>query len=183
VSTPSNPQRSAEAVRDAADSELLAEWVRRYRPVLTSYFRKRLRGTADVEDLVQEAFLRLARQHELRAVKWVEPYLFQVASNVLTDYVRTAVVRHRQHHEIYEDEAHPTEVYAPETVLADRQFMSRVLAALKELPERTQTIFFLRRWDELPNTDIARMMGISVSAVEKHITKALAHLKERMADL
>lgn len=182
MSIPPNAYRDAPTPLDDASSHLLAGWARRYRSVLASYFRKRLRGSGDVEDLVQEVFLRLARQHELGAVRLIEPYLFQTASHVLTDHLRAAAVRHDKDHETYEDAAHPTEVCAPEAVIADRQSVDRLLAALAELPERTQMIFILRRWDELPNADIARLVGISVSAVEKHITKALVHLKERLKE-
>ncbi len=180
MSSPPNIKPAGTPALSPLSSRLLAEWSQRYRSALVSYFRKRLRTSAEVEDLVQEVFLRLARQHELNTIRFVEPYLFQTASHVLTDHARLGAARRVQDHETYEDCAHPTEVCAPETVLADRQLVSRLLEALAQLPERTQTIFILRRWDELPNADIARMLGVSVSAVEKHIGKALMHLKERL---
>jgi RNA polymerase sigma-70 factor (ECF subfamily) len=167
---------------DYATNRLLAEWTRRYRPALASYFRKRLRAPGEAEDLVQEVFLRLARQHDLSAIRLIEPYLFQTASRVLTDYLRAGVVRHAGKHDSFEEEAHSGGVSSLEAVIADRQSVDRLLQALAELPERTQMIFVLRRWDGLANADIARMVGISVSAVEKHITKALVHLKARIDD-
>lgn len=167
---------------DSPTRGLLAEWSARYRSVLVRYFHKRLRNAGEVEDLVQEVFLRLARQRELSAVRLVEPYLFQVASHVLTDHARSAAVRHVQDRESFEEDTYSSEVGAPEAVLADRQDVDRALEALAELPEKTRMIFMLRRWEELPNAEIARTMGMSVSAVEKHITKALIHLKERMGN-
>lgn len=162
--------------------ELLADWSRRYRTSLENYFRKRLPAPGEIEDLVQEVFLRLARQRELTAVRFIEPYLFQTASRVLTDHVRAITSRRRKDHEPYEEDAHATAVSSAESVITDRQTVTQLLKALAELPEKTRTVFMLRRWDELPNADIARMLGVSVSAVEKHITRALIHMKERMRD-
>lgn len=180
MTVPPTVRQHATVAPGRSASELLIDWTQRYRPALASYFRKRLRTPADVEDLVQEVFLRLARQHELGSIRMIEPYLFQSASHVLTDHARAAAVRHAEDHEPYDDDAQPREVSSPERVVAGRQSVDRLLQALAELPERTRMIFVLRRWDGLSNAEIARLVQLSVSAVEKHITRALIHLKARV---
>jgi RNA polymerase sigma-70 factor (ECF subfamily) len=47
------------------------------------------------------------------------------------------------------------------------------------LPARTRDIFVLFRLDQLKQSEIAARMGISVSAVEKHVVRAVAHLARR----
>ncbi len=54
--------------------------------------------------------------------------------------------------------------------------LKRVMDALGALSEKTRHIFILRRLEQMKCEDIASFYGVSVSAVEQHITKALAHL-------
>ena len=51
--------------------------------------------------------------------------------------------------------------------------------ALHELPERTRVVFTLHRFEEMSYAQIARRLQVSVSAIEKHMIKALAHLARR----
>jgi RNA polymerase sigma-70 factor (ECF subfamily) len=53
---------------------------------------------------------------------------------------------------------------------------------LLELPERTRTIFVLRRMEGLRYQDIAQRLGISLSLVEKQMARAVAYLSQRMHD-
>jgi len=53
-------------------------------------------------------------------------------------------------------------------------------AALLQLNERTRDVFVLSRLERMKYAEIAEMYGISVSAVEKHMIKALAHLARRV---
>jgi RNA polymerase sigma factor (sigma-70 family) len=53
---------------------------------------------------------------------------------------------------------------------------------LLELPERTRQIFVLRRLEGLSYFEIGRRLGVSVSAVEKHMQRAVRHLAARTGD-
>jgi DNA-directed RNA polymerase specialized sigma24 family protein len=50
---------------------------------------------------------------------------------------------------------------------------------LAELSQRTRDIFLLSRIELVPNRDIAVRHGISISAVEKHVIKAIAHISRK----
>ncbi|HEX3008343.1 MAG TPA: RNA polymerase sigma-70 factor [Bacteroidales bacterium] len=54
--------------------------------------------------------------------------------------------------------------------------------ALEELPENTRQVFVMSRYDNISHQKIAQQLGISTKGVEYHITKALKHLKSRLAD-
>lgn len=49
-------------------------------------------------------------------------------------------------------------------------------SALNALPERTRDIFMLVRLEHMRQRDVTQMLGISVSAVEKHLVRAMTHL-------
>jgi RNA polymerase sigma-70 factor (ECF subfamily) len=50
------------------------------------------------------------------------------------------------------------------------------------MPERTRAIFLLKRLDGLRHQAIATQLGISVSAVEKHMVRAIEHLMAHAGD-
>ena len=54
--------------------------------------------------------------------------------------------------------------------------IAAILVSLGELPERTRRVFVLRRIEGMQQKVAARRLGISVSAVEKHMIKAIRHL-------
>ena len=68
---------------------------------------------------------------------------------------------------------------SPERVLNSEQELNVVVDALQELSERTRDVFMLDRLEHLKHGEIAGLYGISVSAVEKHVAKAVAHLARR----
>jgi RNA polymerase sigma-70 factor (ECF subfamily) len=75
-----------------------------------------------------------------------------------------------------------TEGIPLERVVLSEEALHRVDAALLQLNERTRDVFVLNRLEQMKNREIAQMLGISESAVEKHMTKALAHLARVVGD-
>ena len=55
-----------------------------------------------------------------------------------------------------------------------------LLDALEELPPRTRQVFVLCRIEGMRQKGVAKRLGVSVSAIEKHMIKAIAHLSMRL---
>lgn len=148
--------------------------VTRYRAPLRGYFRRQ--GiTDDAEDLVQEVFIRLAQAYA--RMHWENPdgYVFTIASHILTDHRRKGTTRRAgQHDELSEDLASPGET--PERSLLNRDRLRQVVASLKTLHPNCYHSFILHRFENMPQGEIARRLGLSVSTIEKHIMTALHHL-------
>jgi RNA polymerase sigma-70 factor (ECF subfamily) len=168
-------QSPAAAEADGTRARLDA-MARRYYAPLASFFRKRTRNTTEVQDLVQQVFLRLAQYRELEDIRNPDGYIFQTAANTLKDHVRHVAVRERFAREQLEDHAALASDFSPERVLQGRENLARLSDALRLLPERTRDIFMLRCFEGLKHAEIARLHRISVRAVEKHVAKALAHM-------
>ena len=154
------------------------EMARRYAVPLARYFRARVRSAADIDDMVQEVFLRLAARRGDSAVDTPENYLFTVAASVLNDSFRRAA-RRGGAHQLFDEQLHADEDFSPERVYLGQEQLRIVVRALHELPERTRTVFVLHRYEEMSYAQIARRLQVSVSAIEKHMSKALAHLSRR----
>jgi RNA polymerase sigma-70 factor (ECF subfamily) len=130
---------------------------------------------------MQEVFVRMQAHRVEPAIEHLDRYLFTVAASVLTDQARRRAVRHESAHESLEERHHPTEERTPERVLLDREALGVVVAAIADLPARTRDVFVLHRFEEMTCHSIAAQLGISVSAVEKHMIKALKFLYTRLA--
>ncbi len=159
----------------------------RYRAPLCSYFRRRVLDQTEAEDLTQEVFVRLAKRPDQHNGETIDAYVFKIAANVLTDWNRYRTSRRANaHRPILE----PSELIAappslvedrnPERVLAGKDALKDIEDGLAELSERTREIFLLSRMENVHHQVIANLHGISVSAVEKHVMKAVAHLSARV---
>lgn len=164
---------------ETADQALIVSLSEEFRPALRRYFLRRRLPAQEVDDACQEVFMRLSRRRGLADMTNVAGYLFETAASVAIDLQRRANVRLTDAHDAYDDDHHALPDLAPDQVLQGRQELRLVVAGLLELPERTRNVFMLARLEQLRHAEIARRLGISVSAVEKHLVKALAHLATR----
>jgi RNA polymerase sigma factor (sigma-70 family) len=155
--------------------------VEQFRISLERYFIRRVRDRGEAEDLVQDVFVRLTRRGGLGDVENLSGYIFETAASVLQDRARRRQVRAADAHDAFDVEHHAGEDFAPDRVLDGKERLRLVSAALLELPERTRHIFVLRRVDGMRYNEIASRFGISVSAVEKHMQRAVAFLAQRLS--
>jgi RNA polymerase sigma factor (sigma-70 family) len=175
----------SEAVPDAAGMQRdararLDRLARRYYGPLASFFRKRARNSDEVQDLVQQVFLRLAQSPGLDEIRNPDGYIFQTAANALRDHARRRSVREHFANSQTHENAEGQGDFSPERVLQGREALSRVADALRQLPERTRDVFVLRCFEGLKCAEIGKLQGISVRAVEKHVAKAMVHLSRAL---
>lgn len=130
-------------------------------------------GQAEAEDLAQAAFLRLTRYRQTNDVRNPAAFLVQAAVNLQRDSYRHEKLLGKFSPTL---EDQPSEAPAPDVVLAGRARLARVRQGIEQLPDRTREIFLMHRFDELTYGEIAARQCISVSAVEKHIAKAIVFL-------
>jgi RNA polymerase sigma-70 factor (ECF subfamily) len=148
---------------------------------LLSYFLRRVGDFAEAEDLTQEVFFRLARRPADQDISHRSGFVFATAINLIRDRVRQQRAR-PEPVEISQLELETVvEDRSPDRVLLGRERLAEVLACLDELPPRTRDAFLLFRIERMRQRDIAKALGLSVSSVEKLITRAAAHLTERFA--
>lgn len=156
--------------------------VQRYRQPLVRYFARRGVSLVTAEDLAHDCFTRLFMLASRAHIDNEEAYLFQVAASVYTDHVRLAHTRHSARHVSLDMADLPTETRIPDRVLEGKEGVERLVVALGQLKPRTREIFLLNRVDGLTYTQIAVRLGITPSAVEKQMIKALAHINKRLGE-
>lgn len=130
--------------------------------------------------MVQEVFERLLKRGGISGMEHLGGYVFQTAHSVLNDQLRRRRTRHVDSHDEFDDRRHGGVDFSPEHVLLGRERLARATTVLLELPERTRVIFVLRRLEGMKYLDISARLGISVSAIEKHMERAVARLAESL---
>lgn len=163
-------------MRPASDQSDLG---RRWRPALLSYFMRRVRDHAEAEDLTQETIARLVGR-DGSAMESPEAYIFSMASNLLADRARRNRVRSHYRDMAMRTDGAGIDPLDPFRIAAGRDDLASLAAALERLPERTQAIFVLYRLENLSQDRIAESFGISVSAVKKHVARAMTALMRQM---
>lgn len=154
----------------------------RYRQPLTVYFQRRVHSRNEAEDLTQEVFLRLVRRLDVEAIDNPEAFLFRAAVNLLRDRSRRGKTLRSHLAELTRHQSDIEEL-SPERVFDSRQSLTLVLSVLEELDERSRDAFILHRLEGMKHSEVADLMGVSVSSVEKYVIKALALLAKRSAGL
>jgi RNA polymerase sigma-70 factor (ECF subfamily) len=157
--------------RPEGQDQLLTERSRTFRAALTRYFRRRLPGASDIEDLVQEVFLRIVKRGDSDQLDQFGSYMFQTAANVMKDRRRRRQVREADLHISLEPDLHAAASPDPERVILGQEALRATTRKLMSLPERARRVFALRRLEGLPIKDIAERLGVSPSTVEKDLQK------------
>jgi RNA polymerase sigma-70 factor (sigma-E family) len=138
----------------------------------TAYLLCGDRGAA--EDLVQVALVRVAQRWE--AVRGgPDAYTHQVLVNLARDRHRRAGRR------VSEQPLHDEDVAVPDAaeLIAQRDELA---GAVERLPARQREVIVLRYFADLSVEDTAAAIGASPGAVKKHTNRALACLREVLAD-
>jgi RNA polymerase sigma-70 factor (ECF subfamily) len=153
---------------------------------LVRFFTMRLRSAAAAEDLVQDIYVRLSGRGEAADIQNPMAYLYRLGSNLMLDRLRgerrtanrdgawldSQTMRIGAHEISSEPSA--------ETTVAARQRLALIGEALKELSPQTQRVFRMHKFEGLSHPEVAAALGISRSAVEKHMMAALKHLLARL---
>ena len=165
----------------SAKSALVAAYLER-RADLTRFFTLRLRSAAAAEDLVQEIFIRLADAAAPAEIQNPAAYLYRLGSNLMLDRLRgerRAGRREAAWVETQTSRLGGVEVSVEptaEAAVAARQRLAILAEALLDLSPQTQRVFRMHKFEGMSHPEVAQALGISRSAVEKHMMAALKHL-------
>jgi len=166
-------------------SSLIALYLER-RADLVRFFTVRLRSGPAAEDLVQDIYVRLSGVDPGADIQNPTAYLYRLGSNLMLDKLRGE--RRTAHRDgawldtqttrigLHEVSAEPD----AEAAVAARQRLSLLTEALKELSPQTQRVFRMHKFEGLSHPEVAAALGVSRSAVEKHMMTALKHLLARL---
>lgn len=139
---------------------------------LKNFLKRFLTRAEDIDDIAQEAYLNAYHAERERGVEQPKAYLFRVAKNLalnelnkksrqMTDYIedRLAVIPLESKDQL-EDE------------IEAEQSLRIYSEAVAALPKRCRRVFLMRKVNGMRHQEIADSLGITTSAVEKHLHNA-----------
>jgi RNA polymerase sigma-70 factor (family 1) len=159
-----------------------AEVYRRYWKMLINTAYKRLNTIEEAEELVQELLISLFdRRNVIQIHGSLEAYLKNALKYKILNLYRSKYTREQYAALILK--ANNCENVNPEQHLLAKETMQGINSALQKLPEKCKEVFVLSKIELLSNKAIALQLSISVSTVEKHISKGRRLMKDEMGAL
>jgi RNA polymerase sigma factor (sigma-70 family) len=122
----------------------------------------------DAEDIVQEAYVRAAPSLEQLQPGVVRAYLRRTALNIRHD-------RHRRVAKVWLP--HGRDAIDHAGVVDEREVL---WDALSRLPDRQRACLVLRYYEDLPEREVADLLGCSVGTVKSHTHRGLARLRQEV---
>ncbi len=144
---------------------------------------RRAGGHAEASDLVAEAFLHLTQAARRQVLVNPEHYLKTITRNLLRNRAKSVRGAIERGHVELEPERHAAHDGDPHQVLEAAQTLALYETAMLKLKPKTREIYLLHRLDDLSYAEIAARMGLSVSAIEKHMMDAIGDLDRAVGHL
>ena len=165
-----NPQSTASAIAT----------FRRYGPELHQFLLRRIGREHEVEDVVQEVFLRLLRIGNSDFVRNPRAYIYGIALHVVREFrmraVKAGTWATLDPQDIVDLAEEPSELNQDE--LAEQLDIQQQLErALRRLPTAHRTVFLLHKRDGYSYEEIAQQLSISVHTVDKYLLQAKVRIR------
>jgi RNA polymerase sigma factor (sigma-70 family) len=154
----------------------------RHRAALHRYLIKFTYGAEDIEDLVQETYVRLYALADYRAVESPKALLFRIAHNLAVERARSKKTQATDSMADLEQlGVFSTEVPADEQLDSRRRFET-FCTAVDRLPPLCRRVFVLRKVFKLTHAEISEVLGVSHSTIEKHVAKGLVRCRDYLRE-
>ncbi len=162
----------------ASGEKWFAEEVRPHEVALRGYLRQSFPAVRDIEDVVQESYLRAWRTRAVQPIRSVRAFLFTVARRVALNVVD----RQKTAGTIFVGDLAALPVLSDGPGVAEHvsreEHLAYLVEALATLPERCREITVLRKLQGVPQREVAARLGISEKTVEEQVARGMRRCRE-----
>lgn len=158
-------------------TRLLANFIG-IRPRMEAVARRHVGCSVAAEDIVQDTWIRLASVRNEDAIDNHTGFTVTAVKNAALGQLRKQKRRSAIDAEVNNLLWQSVDELSPERVVADRDMLRAVDAALLTMPEKSRRIFLMNRIEGISHREIARRLGISEEAVYYHIRRVVERLAE-----
>jgi len=158
-----------------------------YFPRLHAFSFKMINDSGLAKDVVQNVFIKIWETRTSFCFDNPEAFIYQMVRNASLNYIRHLKVVDNLKSKV-KDQYLGEELYYIDMVgnepyiLIEKELEEKILEVMNSLPDKCLAVFRLSRIDGLKNWEIADQLGISIKAVEKHISKAIQIYRYNFAD-
>lgn len=148
---------------------------------LRPFIARRVRAEADVDDVVQDVFLRMQRGlGGLRDDERFGPWVYQVARSAIADHQRASARNPVAPSE--PPEAEDTGIEQADDGAVERELAAYVAPFVAMLPSPYREALTLTELEGLTQKEAAAMLGISVSGMKSRVQRGRQQLREALED-
>ena len=144
----------------------------------------------DVEDIVQETYVRVCQVEQKKIITSPRSYLFKIARNLALDHIKRADTQLTDSMDALDEQQSERVLYNAEQIADDvyeqtatHEEFAFFCEAVRNLPLQCRRVFVLRKVYSYSQREIAEQMHITESTVEKHITKGMKRCLSYMQNI
>lgn len=169
------------------DDKAFEQIYKLYFPRLYSFSFKITDDSSLAKDIVQNVFIKIWETRTSLNFDNPEAFIYRMVRNASLNYIRHIKVvdnlklklnDHYLGEELYYIDLVGNEPY----ILIEKELEEKIMNIIDSLPDRCQAVFRMSRIEGMKNREIAEHMGVSLKAVEKHMSKALQIFREKIGD-
>ncbi len=178
----------------AGDESALEQMIERYHARVYSLSYGVLRNAEDAEESTQDAFLTLYRKiHTFDESKKFFSWFYRVALNQAYSRARRrkagTKIPIQDHLPRFSDDGHfvapdwPDTSVAVEDEASARELAARAGEFIEELPRAYRDVIWMADVEEMPASEIAEVLRISIPAFKSRLHRARLHVRQRLAEI
>ncbi|MBE2185920.1 MAG: sigma-70 family RNA polymerase sigma factor [Rhodothermales bacterium] len=194
---PTAPAPSASSEQDRAwiaealrgDQRAYERLVGKYERALYHHILRLVRSRDDVDDLVQETFIKAFAALEAYTPQYAfSTWLYKIATNHAIDHLRkrriatTSIDRPIQTKDGEMQMELPDDTYRPDKPLVEDQRRTLLAEAVEQLPDKYRRVIEMRHQQEMTYEDIAETLDLPLGTVKAHIFRARELLNRYLRD-
>lgn len=154
------------------------EEVKPHEAGLRAYLRNTFPSIRDVDDVVQESYLRTWRTSASQPIRSARAFLFTVARRLALDWVR-----HERNSPVIDADHGSTLGFVDDRpgvvdIVSEHEKIELLAEALITLPPRCRDVVMLYRLRGISRADVARQLGIAEKTVDEHTARAVVRLEQ-----
>lgn len=145
------------------------------------WLRQLVASRADIDDVIQEAYCRIAALETIEHIRSGKAYFFQTVRHIALEHLRRSKIVRIDSVSDVELVRIADDSPSVERITAGARQLKKVQALIEGLPRKCREVFILRRVHGVSQKEIARELGISESTVEMHAARGLKLILEKLA--
>lgn len=149
-----------------------------HEPALRAWLNRRFPDADNVDDVIQDSYVRLLKAHDSDVVNAPKAFLFRTAKNLVIDHLKSHKVSRKIS---YEEEVSSVVLDVAEEIpeaISRNQELEILKSAIASLPTRCRQIVTLHEVFGMPQKEVAKKLGITASTVSDQLAIGLRKCTE-----
>ena len=143
---------------------------------LRNFISRYVISPQDIDDVSQETFLRAYKAEQEKEIEHPKAFLFRIAKNLMLSEFSSKARKITDYIEDYDSSEELLNTDHLESNVMAQQKLGIYCEAVASLPTQCRRVVIMKKVYGMQNKEIARRLELSVSTVEKHLTKGIRRL-------